>query len=324
MNLVNVSRSPISCSSASSDRLYNAPRTIALNISTAPHGLRPAANLRSLAGLRHTVSSTGRKSSQGTSSSIIAKCLPLFDSSFRRRPSAAMSAKLNCTGAFVRAIVFTTPAFKRFVDHSTYNIAPSRTLVTSPPTPVSVTPLLRSARPWLESSPPAMVQAVDAMLVLRNFPERLKREKGAGTVAEMEDGLERIPDESVRRVMRQGIRLGQALLLRDQAARRFGKQTAPWLFYLVDDLSGRESIDRVTDALIECGTAAEFIERVQTENGKPPQTGCSQDVESHRPIGAASRKKIKGRMIWSYPPRQVQREAETMARGCRPIPAESG
>ena len=97
----------------------------------------------------------------------------------------------------------------------------------------------------------------------------------------MEDGLERIPDESVRRVMRQGIRLGQALLLRDQAARRFGKQTAPWLFYLVDDLSGRESIDRVTDALIECG--------------------------------AASRKKIKGRMIWSYPPRQVQREAETMA-----------
>ena len=43
---MNVSRSPISCSSASSDRLYNAPRTIALNIGTASHGLRPAADLR--------------------------------------------------------------------------------------------------------------------------------------------------------------------------------------------------------------------------------------------------------------------------------------
>ena len=143
---MNVSRSPISCSSASSDRLYNAPRTTALNISTASHGLRPAVDLRSLFGLRHTVSSTGRKSSQGTSSSIIAKCLPLFDSSFRHRPSTATSAKLNCPGPCVRAIVFATPAFKRFVDHSTYNIAHSHFLVTSPPTPVSVLP----KRSWVE------------------------------------------------------------------------------------------------------------------------------------------------------------------------------
>ena len=91
-----VSRSPISCSSASSDRLYNAPRTIALNISTASHGLRPAADLRSSPAFRQTASSTGRKSSHETSSPIIARCLPRFSPSFRRRPSAATSAKLSC------------------------------------------------------------------------------------------------------------------------------------------------------------------------------------------------------------------------------------
>ena len=91
-----VSRSPISCSSASSDRLYSAPRTIALNISTASHGLRPAADLRFSSAFRQTASSTGRKSSHGTSSPIIARCLPRFFSSFRRLPSAATSAKLSC------------------------------------------------------------------------------------------------------------------------------------------------------------------------------------------------------------------------------------
>ena len=145
-----------------------------------------------------------------------------------------------------------------------------------------------------------MVQAVDAMLELRNFPERLKR-KGAGTVSEMEDVLERMPDELARNVMRQGILMGQALLLRDQAARRFDKRTAAWLCYLVD-LSGRDSIDRVAAALFECGTEAEFLERVQTENGKPPQTGGAQDVEAQRSTQLVSMKTLQLRhpdMIWS-------------------------
>ena len=128
------------------------------------------------------------------------------------------------------------------------------------------------------------------MLELRNFPERLKR-KGAGTVSEMEDVLERIPDELARNVMRQGILLGQALLLRDQAARRFDKRTAAWLCYLVD-LSGRDSIDRVAAALFEYGTEAEFLERVQTENGKPPQTGGAQDVEAQRSTGGRQLSKL--------------------------------
>ena len=131
-------------------------------------------------------------------------------------------------------------------------------------------------------------------------------------MSEMEDVLERFPDELARNIMRQGILLGQVLLLRDQAARRFDKWTAEWLCCLVD-LSDRESIDRVAAALFECGTEAEFLERVQTENGKPPRTGGAQVVEAQRSTEGTSRRKITGRMLWRFPPRQVQREAETMA-----------
>ena len=73
---MNVSRSAIASSSASSDRLYNEPSTSALNIRTASQGLRPAGDLRSLSGFRHTASSRGRNFSHGTSSPISARCLP--------------------------------------------------------------------------------------------------------------------------------------------------------------------------------------------------------------------------------------------------------
>ncbi|MDE2794861.1 MAG: hypothetical protein OXL34_08605 [Gemmatimonadota bacterium] len=131
-------------------------------------------------------------------------------------------------------------------------------------------------------------------------------------MTQMEEALERLPDELARKVMRQGILLGQALLLRDQAARRFNKRTAAWLCYLVD-LSGRDSIDRVAAALLECGTEAEFLERVQTENGEPPKTDGAQDLEPDGALGGTSRKMITGRILWRFPPRKVQRKAETMA-----------
>ncbi len=128
----------------------------------------------------------------------------------------------------------------------------------------------------------------------------------------MEDVLERVSDESARNVMRQGILMGQALLLRDQTARRFDKRTAEWLFCIVD-LSRRDSLGSVAAALFECGTEAEFLERVQTESGTPPHTGDAEEVESHRFLRGPSQKKITGRMLWRFPPRQVERKAETMA-----------
>ena len=45
--------------------------------------------------------------------------------------------------------------------------------------------------------------------------------------------------------------------------RKFGDDTAGQLSELLDGLTGLDNIDRVTDALLECGTGEEFIERMQ-------------------------------------------------------------
>ena len=156
-----------------------------------------------------------------------------------------------------------------------------------------------------------MVQAVGSMLDWA-LPGTTEAEIGKGEWTAVEDVLERVPDELARNVMRQGILMGQALLLRDQTARRFDERTAEWLCYVVD-LSRRDSIGRVAAALFECVTEAEFLERVQAETGTPAQTGDAEDVESQRSFGETSRKKITGRMLWRFPPGQVERKAETMA-----------
>ena len=111
-----------------------------------------------------------------------------------------------------------------------------------------------------------MVEMVDTMLTLRKYPEGLKQ-LGAKTMAEMVDRFQRSLDELVQKGLRQGIqqgaRQGQALVLRRQAARKFGEETAGQLSKLLDELTGLDSIDRVTDALLECVTGEEFIERVR-------------------------------------------------------------
>ena len=99
-----------------------------------------------------------------------------------------------------------------------------------------------------------MVERMDTMLELREYPEELKV-RGARTMAEMVDRFQRSLDELVEKGMRQ--------VLRRQAARRFGEETAGRLSMLLEELSDPEGIDKVSDALIECGTAEEFIERVR-------------------------------------------------------------
>ena len=108
------------------------------------------------------------------------------------------------------------------------------------------------------------------MLELRGYTEGLTqlREK---TMAELVDRFQRSLDELVQEGRRQGIQQGarqgrhegQVLLLRRQIARKFGDDTAGQLSELLDDLTGIDNIDRVTDALLECGTGEEFIERMQ-------------------------------------------------------------
>ena len=99
-----------------------------------------------------------------------------------------------------------------------------------------------------------MVQTVDTMLELRDYPARLTKE-GAKTMAEVVDRFQQGMDELVQR--------GQAQVLRRQITRRFGEETAGKLSKLLDGLPDPDGIDRVTDALIECSTGEEFIERVR-------------------------------------------------------------
>ena len=104
-----------------------------------------------------------------------------------------------------------------------------------------------------------MVERVDTVLELRGYPEELKT-GGERTMAEMVDRFQRSLDELVQK----GARQGQAGILRRQVTRRFGEETAGRLSELLEAVSGPEAIDRVTDALFECGTGEEFIERVRT------------------------------------------------------------
>ena len=93
------------------------------------------------------------------------------------------------------------------------------------------------------------------MLRLRNYPEELKLGR-AKTMTEMAERFHRSLDELVQRGARQSL---QRLI-----ARRFGEETAGQASEVLEGLPGPEDIDRVTDAVIECGTSEEFIERVRT------------------------------------------------------------
>jgi len=115
-----------------------------------------------------------------------------------------------------------------------------------------------------------MARTVDTMLELRDYPARLMK-GGAKTMAEVVDRFQQGMDELVQRGVRQGIeqgilqgaRQGQALVLRRQIARKFGEETAGQLSELLTEVSDPEHIDRLTDALLECATGDEFIERVR-------------------------------------------------------------
>ena len=120
-----------------------------------------------------------------------------------------------------------------------------------------------------------MAERMDTMLELRDYPEELQL-GGAKTMTEMVERFHRSLDELVQRGARegrrqgrqqgrrQGRRQGQAMVLRRQIARRFGEETAGKVSEILEALPGTEDIDRVTDALFECGTGEEFIERVRT------------------------------------------------------------
>lgn len=115
--------------------------------------------------------------------------------------------------------------------------------------------------------PMEMVYAPASAFAMRDYPEEVKL-GGAETITELVDRVHRSLDELVEKGMRQGIeqaiRQGRTQVLRRLMTRRFGEETAGRLSMLLEELSDAEGIDKVADALIECGTAEEFIERVRT------------------------------------------------------------
>ena len=54
------------------------------------------------------------------------------------------------------------------------------------------------------------------------------------------------------------------MVLRRLIARRFGEETAGRVSGVLAGLPGPDAVDAVTDALFECGTGEEFVERVGT------------------------------------------------------------
>ena len=99
-----------------------------------------------------------------------------------------------------------------------------------------------------------MGQTVDTMLELRDYPARLLK-GGAKTMAEVVDRF--------RQGMNELVQKGEVRLMRRQVTRRFGEETAGRLSRLLEELPGPEDVDRVTDALFECDSGDEFIERVR-------------------------------------------------------------
>ena len=74
-------------------------------------------------------------------------------------------------------------------------------------------------------------------------------------------------ERSVDELFDRGAREGARRVLGQLATRRFGEETAGRLAGLLAELSEPEDIDRVSDALLECGTGEEFIERVRATWG---------------------------------------------------------
>ena len=108
-----------------------------------------------------------------------------------------------------------------------------------------------------------VVERLITMLELRGYTEVLNL-GGVRTMDELAARVQQGLDELVQKGARQGRQQGQAMVLRRQIAHRFGEETAERLAKQLAELSGPDGIEKVTDALFECGTGDEFIERVRT------------------------------------------------------------
>ncbi|MXX56382.1 MAG: Rpn family recombination-promoting nuclease/putative transposase [Gemmatimonadetes bacterium] len=108
-----------------------------------------------------------------------------------------------------------------------------------------------------EDFDPFMARGLKAMLRSKGFDtDRLKEAMTMGAV-ETEFG------RGWDAVRQQGIEAGQLTLLRLQAARKFGRETADELTRLLTRTPDDEQVGRVAAAIVDCNAADDFLARVR-------------------------------------------------------------
>lgn len=120
-----------------------------------------------------------------------------------------------------------------------------------------------------------MAACIRAMLVSRGYSHALVEraitmEK---VVTAFERGLKEMVhqgrEQGIRQGRQQGIRQGrqqgQVLILQQIAARKFGSKAAVALSSFLDQLSGAEPLDRITNAILECDASEDFIARLRED-----------------------------------------------------------
>lgn len=75
--------------------------------------------------------------------------------------------------------------------------------------------------------------------------------------------FERSLDEIRQEGREEGIELGRVSVLRQLAARKFGSAVAEEFVRLLDRTPDPERVARVTEALLDCNAADDFVKRVR-------------------------------------------------------------
>ena len=108
-----------------------------------------------------------------------------------------------------------------------------------------MTTLIERAKKWGEER--------DQLWLQKGLEQGLEKGREEGLEAGLERGLEQGLEQSLERERR---------LMHRQVGRRFGAATADRILPVLEGISDPEGIALVADAVIECRTAEEFIERV--------------------------------------------------------------
>ena len=110
-----------------------------------------------------------------------------------------------------------------------------------------------------------VARGVKAMLRSKGFDsDRFQEAMTMATVeTEFRRGWDAVRQQGIERGIERGIGVGQVRILRHQAARKFGRETAEELARLLGRTPDGEQIGRVAAAIVDCEAADDFLARVR-------------------------------------------------------------